>query len=820
MRFWVSFVALATIAGVGATPRNVPHQLTRRQNQTPTAPPDPTTGENPSGVENPAAAQSSNPPLIPIPNAPPNGTAPGTNGTAPCGVVAATAARQLAANPKGTFLLEARPIVDGQLAFDCLNSVALRKPEAQALVDAVKPYVEWQSDLAYLKDPPSDYPFPPVDIVESLKAVENNLTAGKYRNEIQFQTALFKVFTQAHDGHFDFFPDALTRAFVYRRPMSLVSYALSESFYAVKLKSKLLADTQASLAPGSTFKPSAVTKINGIEASRFLQEMSDTDTPFQDKDAAYNAMFATRAGQSQGFNGFFQSGGPFSFIFPGPTTQMTFENGTTREFRNEAQLRASFTGVVDGDTFFKKFCSGPPAAAAPPSPTNPTTTPTPSTAPPPVATVPGYPQPVIIASDGSVSGYYLQDPGNTDVAVLSVLTFAPEKPDEFQRTIQRFISIAKGAGKKKMVIDTSLNGGGFLFLGYDLFRQFFPQIAQDGFTRFRQNAAFTKISEIVSESIPPNFSQLSSSDEEIQTYEIWYNYKFDLDMTNNTFPNRETKFGDKIKDKGDTFSSLVRWNMADPLSTSNTTYGIGINITGYGNLSQVAQPFPAEDVILLYDGFCASTCTVFSEFMRLQGNVKSVAVGGRPSNTKIQGIGGVKGSQSYAWSAIFNDAQRALEIQQKRSMSTAAELLVMSDLPVNRSSAAGVNLRDNILPQNMGDGVPAQFVQELADCRLYYTPQMMGDVRQFWNAAAKATWGGGPCVAGGFTQKPVVQTGAVVGGVGPSRTEVTRTEVVRSDVVLNKDAGWERRHEVKFVYNHAANDAMDTAFDSFDSYIK
>lgn len=39
----------------------------------------------------------------------------------------------------------ARATVDAQLAFDCLNSVSLRSTEAKALVEAVMPYVEWQS---------------------------------------------------------------------------------------------------------------------------------------------------------------------------------------------------------------------------------------------------------------------------------------------------------------------------------------------------------------------------------------------------------------------------------------------------------------------------------------------------------------------------------------------------------------------------------------------------------------------------------------------------------------------------------------------------
>jgi hypothetical protein len=38
-----------------------------------------------------------------------------------------------------------------------------------------------------------------------------------------------------------------------------------------------------------------------------------------------------------------------------------------------------------------------------------------------------------------------------------------------------------------MTIDQSSNGGGGFLLWYDAFRQFFPQIIQDGFARLREH---------------------------------------------------------------------------------------------------------------------------------------------------------------------------------------------------------------------------------------------------------------------------------------------------------------------------------------------
>lgn len=58
------------------------------------------------------------------------------------------------------------------------------------------------------------------------------------------------------------------------------------------------------------------------------------------------------------------------------------------------------------------------------------------------------------------------------------------------------------------------------------------------------------------------------------------------------------------------------------------------------------QPFKAEDIVIVYDGYCASTCTIFSELMRQQAGVKTIALGGRPNKDIIQAVGGVKGTNA------------------------------------------------------------------------------------------------------------------------------------------------------------------------------
>jgi hypothetical protein len=92
---------------------------------------------------------------------------------------------------------------------------------------------------------------------------------------------------------------------------------------------------------------------------------------------------------------------------------------------------------------------------------------------------------------------------------------------------------------------------------------------------------------------------------------------------------------------------------------------------------------------MLYDGYCASTCTIFSEFMRLQGGVKSIAYGGRPSADPsppiIQAVGGVKGANNYPYGYIVSLATAALGFNATPAQSSLLKPLT-NNLPVQRTT--------------------------------------------------------------------------------------------------------------------------------------
>ncbi|KAG5999430.1 hypothetical protein E4U43_002083 [Claviceps pusilla] len=665
------------------------------------------------------------------------------------------------------------PVVPAALAYDCLKSVPLGKQQAIELVDAIAPYLNWQSDAADKKNPPKDYAYPGFDMFANLAAVRNNLQAGKYSGEYDFQVDLYKqVWAPGQDGHFVFYPDLLAKAFKWKRQSPpLVSISEDgQSLPVIKLQSDVIAN--AKTAP-------VVTKINDIDAAKYLEDTVNSASYLQDADAAYNTMFWSKATAASLNSGGFVAGGRHAMFYHGPTTTLTFSNGTTVQLENQATVIGDMSGVVDGPSMYKKFCT-PGAASDSPEPASGN------------STLTGYPQPEVSTQDGTVTGYYLAGQGLSDVAVLTLKSFKPDSPAEFQAVITDFLSGAKDAGKKKLVVDLQNNGGGLILLGYDFFRQLFPKTVQDGNSRWKLTKTMSMAAGVISETVKHLNSGQDDDNDLITLAEIWLNYRHDMNTSNQNFLTLQDKFSPHVY-KNTQYTNLMRYNLSDTLLTSDPVHGLGIDITGYGSLTERPQYFAPEDIILLYDGACSSTCTVVSEFLRLLGGVKSIAMGGRPKPGPIQGVGGVKGGQSLDYASLHSYLASVSELTTDSAIK--AEMDRYSTLPIERSTVASLNVRDVILQKNMNDGVPAQFVYEAADCRLYWTAPMISDVTEVWKAAANAAFNGAKCANGGIAgSKPGRRSeSAPVSRRGPAPARLA-DKVDKTPVTNTHSLKWKAKH--------------------------
>jgi len=463
------------------------------------------------------------------------------------------------------------------------------------------------------------------------------------------------------------------------------------------------------------------------------------------------------------------------FFYPGNTTTLTFANGTTVEKPNIARFHFGpydWNNVKDAESMHKEFCRGAydngsssPARRSMKSVHR-------TTAPDSIYSLPkphmslavrqqepskinGYPEPVLITDDQVVSGYFLDEPGFEDVAVLVLLSFDSDFVS-FQSAVQTFFDKAVAAGKTKLVIDVQANGGGTILQGYDTFRQIFPDIVQDGPSRWRLTSTFDALSMTFSP-ICGNYTPKANENQELDapcnTVNNWRN---DLNVTNGRFTSYADKFG-PMTVSGDSYTNYMQW---DPANVVLTRLSFGTDITGYGHRTNFTRPFGGpENIVLLYDGYCASTCTIFSQFMKHDAGVKSIAMGGRPREGLIQGVGGVKGSQVYPFTQLAALGELASLYTEDEKL--LKELKKLNDSYVTSRSPhpqGAVNVRDAVLPDELDEGVPTQFITELADCRLYWTEPMLKDAGEIWKAAAQAAFKGGKCAAGGIerpTQRPL-----------------------------------------------------------------
>ena len=101
------------------------------------------------------------------------------------------------------------------MAIQCLNSVPNKPEPARKLVESLKAFISWQSSLAWLKNPPQAYAFPPTDIMAGFDNISATAAAGKFASEYDFQLSIVALIESAHDGHFAFRGDVF-KAFSFR----------------------------------------------------------------------------------------------------------------------------------------------------------------------------------------------------------------------------------------------------------------------------------------------------------------------------------------------------------------------------------------------------------------------------------------------------------------------------------------------------------------------------------------------------------------------------------------------------------------------------
>lgn len=616
-------------------------------------------------------------------------------------------------------------IFPGSLAFDCLGSVPNRPQPAVKLVESLKAFVQWQSTLAFLKNPPQSYMLPPVDIQGSLDNISATATAGGFSSEYDFQVKILQTLFAAHDGHFLFVPDVFK---VFTFSNSLAEGIVSVSSNGSSLPKLYHYSTLLSVRTA----PVAITKINGLDATSFLTSLGSAFSLAQDADAEWNMLFPIYSNPA--------GGNPLAFfpLFLGPNLTLTYENGTTQTQQTVATLKpgVDFSNIASGDDFYDTFCNpdtttGTPAASSTGL----------------IQTKPGlkrrsptladYPPPVVQNSDeGTTMGFFVDGTGFEDVAVLAISSFAEETDPlylpKFQDAVQSFLSQSRAAEKQRLVIDLTSNGGGSVLAGFELFAQLFPGVDSFNANDMRLTESLANISRILAA------QPIQDQKTDVAASSLLSNLSpIDLSDPQGDKFNTTDEILTPVTLQGDQFTAYIRQPTVP-----------GFTLTGTGDrYNPPPALFKPENIVLLTDGTCGSTCTIFSYLMIFQANVTTVSVGGRPQVGPMQSVGGVEGSQVLTFSEISNISATAISLvsdQAEAKQLLAGELGVLAEgYAVQRaadpvSSPGSINFRNAFAPSD--SKTPLQFLYEPANCRFFYTPQMINTPELVWKYAVNATW--------------------------------------------------------------------------------
>ena len=128
----------------------------------------------------------------------------------------------------------------------------------------------------------------------------------------------------------------------------------------------------------------------------------------------------------------------------------------------------------------------------------------------------------------------------------------------------------------------------------------------------------------------------------------------------------------------------------------------------------------------------------------------------------------------YGSSAIYfimNWLKKVVD-NDKREELESGKVALLDDLPSRRSTSGTFSL-------NMADGIqlddesetPLQFIYQAADCRLFFTPEMISDGSATWKAAARVMNGDYEMCVRNSTNHPTSVTGSGNATIPASRAE-------------------------------------------------
>ncbi|OHW99963.1 peptidase S41 family protein [Colletotrichum incanum] len=470
------------------------------------------------------------------------------------------------------------------LAFDCLRSVPVDVERDVALVKYLRPWLEFQTTVGILPNPPEGYLYP--------------------GSQVDFAVDLYRLINvKPCDGHLVFTP-VIGTLFSFETPALFVS--ISEDGIA-NPKIYLHSDYEQSVEQG--YIASEVVRFDSVPIVDHVQQRSINNSRDQDPDAAYNSQLysatlanvleTTRARQ-------------FLYTTLADKSVIEFANATKATIANIAWVATNFSGINSVEAVHKRF--------EVPGKTGETEVPIRHVRPGFAPALAGYPKAFVIHKDRTRAAISLTSgeatlPSNVLADLL-----------DFSRVSAEFVETSRKQGKSRLIIDLQGNSGGLVWNAMSLYATLFPNNSKAHMKmRVRAHPLLNWVGTMLGK---------MGADIKTMPYPVGSSGFLDKDLKN--FTDWSSFYGpEKIGE--DEYTNIIQ-----PQEVSYAADGLP------GIFAIPEPWFKPEDTIIVTDGHCASACAYIVGIMTRELGVQVVAMGGRPINAPMQAVGGTKGGPVIA----------------------------------------------------------------------------------------------------------------------------------------------------------------------------
>ncbi|KAK4444824.1 hypothetical protein QBC34DRAFT_474028 [Podospora aff. communis PSN243] len=576
--------------------------------------------------------------------------------------------------------LPAAPIKPS-LALACLKSVPLDREVALRQVQTLKPYWEFQSTLGYNKKPPKGYLSEAVDALGGLDDIAAKLKdSGSYENLYEFLVDLEILRGRVRDVHFFFLP-LLLNLFAFVPGVEFLSISKDgRSVSEVFLREDIKHDQNG-------YTPSPVSTIDGTPALEFLQNIARYSFSHHDPDTRFNSLFPSVAKTANAFR--IPVSPWFDNLALNDTTTVTCQNGTTFTFQNTAFVRANFANITSASALYRDFGL-----------TN-------GTGPLPHTwyshidfytnrrqranfSSDAFPSPSHTTTGGDFAGFL--PPSLNDTAILSVSSFnGPSTSmnttsgispfNESNHITQSFLLAAKAANRTRLILDLQGNGGGNTL-----------------------NLAALYFNPLPRKQLHPDAKMVNNAAASNSSFTLPWRYGRYRTLASAPFPNASSFLGPVLVGPNNI-------TQTKPALLPNAAY---IDPTLLNHSVPWTQPlFPPENIVILTDGECASSCAFLATWLRHAHNIRTVVLGGRPRLGAMQGVGMTKGGTVENFGGFPT-----------RVITDVPGPLRLSARGAAYGEGISVNLMNMVPLGEREDATPLQFRYEAANCRVFFTWEM------------------------------------------------------------------------------------------------